>query len=195
MAEPLRRPAGWRQILEAPEGTKAEVLAGELHLLPRPRPVHGRAQAVLSSRLTPPFDLGDGGPGGWWLVLEPDVVFGPHDIVSPDLAGWRRERLPELPNEGPISLAPDWICEVLSPSTARRDRLTKADLYLRSGVPFYWLLDPELGTLEALAAEAGRWVRLGAWTRGQRAEIPPFEAASLDVGSLFLPTAEAPGSA
>lgn len=190
MAEPLRRPAGWQDILAAPESLKAEVIHGELSLMPRPRPPHGRSQAVLSSWLSAPFDLGEGGPGGWWIVIEPDIAFGPHDIVSPDLAGWRRSRLPELPQERPIELGPDWVCEVLSPSSARRDRLTKADLYLASGVPFYWLIDTDLRSLEALAAESGRWVRLGAWTDGQRAAIPPFEAVEIDVGSLFLPLPE-----
>jgi hypothetical protein len=99
MAEPLRRPAGWQEIQAAPEGSKAEVIRGELHLMSRPRSPHGRSQAILSSRLSPPFDLGEGGPGGCWLVIEPDIAFGPHDIVSPDLAGWRRIRLSELPWE------------------------------------------------------------------------------------------------
>ena len=194
MAEPQRRLASWRDLEQAPEDTKAEVLGGELFLMTRPRPQHGRSQAVLSSHLTPPFDLKIGGPGGWWIVIEPDVAFGPHDIVSPDLAGWRRSTLPTLPDERPITLAPDWVCEILSPATARRDRLTKADLYLSGGVGYYWLIDTELRTLAALRADQGRWVRLGAWTDGHRAAIPPFEAISFDVGSLFPPLPEAPES-
>ncbi len=192
MAEPIRRPAGWEDILAAPEGMKAEVLGGELILHPRPRPRHGRAQSLLSGRIGIPYDLGEGGPGGWWIVTEPDVVFGPHDVVSPDLAGWRRQRLPELPDDQPIALAPDWVCEVMSPSSTQRDRVLKADLYLRHGVPHYWLLDLAARSLEAYGAEAGRWVRLGAWLPGQRAAIPPFEQAELEVGNFFAPGAGGP---
>lgn len=187
MAEPLRRPASWQDILDAPEGLKAEVIAGELLLHPRPRLEHGRSQAILSSHLSPPFDLGNGGPGGWWIVVEPDVLFGEHDIVSPDLAGWRRSTLPELPNEQPISTPPDWVCEVISPTSARRDRITKTSLYLTGGVSYYWLIDPELRSLEALRADGGRWTLLGAWTDGHHVAVPPFEAVELDVGSLFPP--------
>jgi Uma2 family endonuclease len=194
MAEPQIRPASWRDIAETPEGFKAEILGGELFLMTRPRPQHGRAQAVLSSVLTPPFDLARGGPGGWWIVIEPDVELGPHDIVSPDVAGWRRSSLPTLPSDRPILVPPDWTCEVLSPATARRDRLNKADLYLRSGVGFYWLVDTELRTLEALRSEGGRWIRLGAWTDGHHAAIPPFEGISWDVGSLFPPPSDPPSS-
>ncbi len=186
MAEPMRRPAGWEDILAASEDLKAEVVDGELHTLPRPRFVHGLAQSSLSSLLGPPFAFGRGGPGGWWLVTEPDVAFGPHDIVGPDLVGWRKARMPVPPTERPITLDPDWICEVLSPSTARRDRLVKADLYLRAGVPHYWLIDPEARLLEAYESQAGRWVRLGGWESGPAA-IPPFEAVEIDVTHLFPP--------
>jgi Uma2 family endonuclease len=192
MAEPLKRPADWQSILEAPPGLKAEVLDGTLLMSPRPRAAHGRSQGRLFAALSDPFDVGRGGPGGWWLLIEPDVLFDPHNIVSPDLCGWRRERLPELPESGPIALAPDWVCEVTSPSSARHDRLAKADLYLRGGVPFYWILDPALRTLEAFAAQAERWVRLGAWSDGDHPEIPPFDALPLDVGSLFVPVADEP---
>lgn len=169
-----------------PEDVKAEVLAGELWTSPRPTPTHGNIQVALSGELFP-FDRGRGGPGGWWLVIEPDVQLGPHDIVSPDLVGWRKSRVPNFPLERPVEIVPDWVCEVLSPSNAGRDRTKKADLYLRTGVPFYWLIDPEERTLEALAAEAGRWVRLGAWGDGDVARVAPFEALELEIGVLFPP--------
>jgi Uma2 family endonuclease len=188
MGETLRRLAGWEDLLALPEGGKGEVLAGELQVSPRPRPAHGRTQVILSARIGPPFDLGEGGPGGWWILIEPDVEFGPHDIVNPDLVGWRRERVPEFPTEQPVAIVPDWVCEVISPRTARRDRTVKADLYLRAGVPHFWLVDVELRTVEALEAQAGRWLRLGAWADGDRARIPPFDALEIDVGSLFPPT-------
>lgn len=187
MAEPLRRLAGWLEILASPEGVKAEVIAGELYAQPRPRPAHNRSQVLISARIALPFDLGEGGPGGWWILAEPDVFFGPHDIVSPDLASWRRQRIPGFPPEQPIVVTPDWVCEVISPRTAQRDRTVKADLYLHSGVPNYWLVDLDLRTVEAFTATGGRWLRLGAWCDGDRARIPPFEAIEIEIATLLPP--------
>jgi Uma2 family endonuclease len=187
MADPLPRPAGWAEMLAAPEGVEAEVIGGELWTHARPRPEHGRAQSALSHGLFGPFDLGRGGPGGWWLINEPDVAFGEHDIVSPDVAGWRRERVPELPRQRPIPIRPDWVCEVLSPSTARRDRRDKAALYLGAGVPWYWLVDTRARLLEAFEATDGRWLRLGAWSEADVARVPPFDAVDLFVADLFPP--------
>jgi Uma2 family endonuclease len=190
-----RRAAGWEDVLAAPEGVKAEVIAGELFLHPRPRPAHGHTQASLSSEVFPAYYHGRGGPGGWWILIEPDVDFGPHDVVSPDLVGFRRERMPDFPAERPIRVVPDWVCEVLSPSTARRDRIEKADLYLRFGVPYLWLVDLESRILEAFEARAGAWVRLGAWSDGDRPQVPPFDAIALPVGSLFPPAPKPHGAA
>lgn len=186
MAEPLRRPAVWADLLATPEDVKAEVLAGELWMSPRPAPIHSGIQFNLSGEL---YGFGGqrAGSDGWWLLIEPDVQLGTHDIVSPDLVGWRKSRVPNFPLERPIEIVPDWVCEVLSPGNASRDRTRKADLYLRTGVPFYWLIDPEARTLEALAAEAGRWVRLGAWADGDIARVAPFEARELEIGVLFPP--------
>lgn len=189
MAEPLRRPASWPDLLALGEEAEAELIDGEILMSPRSKPVHGYLQAGLASSLFGPFTQGLIGPGGWWIVIECDVALSPHDIVSPDLVGWRRERVPAFPAERPVAVVPDWICEVLSPGTTRYDRIVKANLYLKSGVPFYWLVDPEERTLEALGAEEGRWVRLGAWTDEDTARIPPFEAIEINVGMLFPPGA------
>jgi len=187
MAETAARPRGWHDILGAPEGLRAEVVGGDLFTSPRPHPRHGVAQAVLAVEIAGPFQVGRGGPGGWWILIEPDVAFGPHDIVSPDLVGWRRERVPEFPDEQPVSIRPDWVCEVLSPRTARRDRTAKSDLYLGGGVPHFWLVDPEERTLEAFELDEGGWLRLGAWGEGDRACVRPFDAVEIDVGALFPP--------
>lgn len=187
MSEPLRKPAGWAEVLTAPEGLKVEVLAGELAMSPRPAPSHGLAQAALSGLLMPPFYFGRGGPGGWWLVIEPDLELTPHDIVSPDLVGFRRERVPQFPAERPIRVVPDWVCEVLSPSTMRWDRIGKADLYLRSGVGYLWFVDGEQRILEAFSARQGAWTRLGAWTDGDHPRVAPFEEIELDIESLLPP--------
>lgn len=190
MADPAEKLATWADILAAPEGKKAEVIGGELELFPRPRPRHGRAQAVVARVVGGPFDVDDDGPGGWWIVVEPDLELGPHDIVSPDLVGWKRERLPRLPDDGPIRLRPDWVCEVLSPSSVRRDRTRKADLYVKHGVPHYWVLDPMERTLEALENRDEAWLRLGGWTDGDQTRIAPFDAIVIEVGRLFLPMDE-----
>lgn len=192
MAETAKRLGTWEDILNAPDdGRTYEVIGGELEALPRPLPRHGRAQGILFSGLFAPFDQGRGGPGGWWLVIEPDVRLNPNDIVAPDVAGWRRARLPDLPDTRPIDILPDWVCEVLSPSHPRRDRIVKADLYLRSGIPFYWILDVSGRTLEAFAHRESAWLRLGAWTDGDTPRIPPFDAVELDVGGLFPPLSPA----
>jgi len=187
-AKTARRPATWEDLLATPEdGRKYEILAGTLEALPSPLPGHRFAQGVLVSELHAPFFGGRGGPGGWWILIEPDIFLGVNDIVSPDLVGWRRERVPAFPATRPITTVPDWIAEVLSPSNERRDRVHKADLYLTAGVPFYWIVDVGERTLEAYQSQQGAWMRLGAWTDGDKPRIAPFEAIELDVGSLFPP--------
>jgi len=187
-AKAARRPATWEDLLATPEdGLKYEILGGTLEALPSPLPGHRFAQGVLVSELHAPFFGGRGGPGGWWILIEPDIFLGVNDIVSPDLVGWRRERVPAFPATRPITTVPDWIAEVLSPSNERRDRVHKADLYLTAGVPFYWIVDVGERTLEAYRSQQGAWVRLGAWTDGDTPRIAPFDAIEFDVGSLFPP--------
>lgn len=119
--------------------------------------------------------------------MEVDVRLTPHDVVRPDLAGWRRERLPEPWDERPIDVAPDWICEVLSPPNVSHDRVTKRHLYARHGVPHYWIVDPEARTLEAFALREGTWMDAGSYDDRAAARIPPFEQIELEVGRLFPP--------
>jgi Uma2 family endonuclease len=166
-----------------------EVLAGELVERMAPLPEHGRAQRTLGRLIGGPYDDDDGkgGPGGWWVLMEIDVELGPHDIVRPDLVGYRRERLPSPWGLRPLRIVPDWICEVLSPSNERNDRVVKSELYARVGVPFYWIVEPTERVLEAYCLEGSRWVKLGAWTDGAAARIAPFEETALDVGQLFPP--------
>ena len=117
-----RREATYEDLLSLPDDVLGQIVEGELHATPRPAIDHQRASSVLGIRLGDPFDLGGGGPGGWWIVDEPELHLD-WNVLVPDLAGWRRERLPELPREAFFTLAPDWVCEVLSPSTARLDRV------------------------------------------------------------------------
>jgi Uma2 family endonuclease len=169
--------------------TRAEILAGELVTAPAPLPRHSKAQGAARRFLGGPFDDDDGrgGPGGWWIFVEVDVALGPQDIVRPDLAGWRRARLPKPGATRPIEVVPDWICEVVSPSTAARDRVTKRNLYARCGVAHYWLIDPEARVLEALALREGSWFEHGVYDDCATARIPPFDAIELEIGRLFLP--------
>jgi len=188
MAETAWRPATWDDLIATPDdGRTYEVLAGQIEGLPRPLPRQGRAQAGLAAKLWGPFDPGEGGPGGWWLLIEPEVRLDRHEIVVPDLVAWRREHMPIFPEMRPIDVVPGWICEIVSPSEPGRDRVRKADLYLRSGVPYYWIFDPEERTLEAFAAREGAWLRLGGWSDGDSPRVPPFEAVAIDVGSLLPP--------
>jgi Uma2 family endonuclease len=183
--------ATYEDLLALPEGTRGEIVAGELHLSSSPRPRHSRTQRALSSFIGRPFDDDDdhGGPGGWWILTEVDVRLSPHDIVRPDLVGWRRERLGADPWDTlPIDVIPDWICEVLSPSNAAHDRVTKRRLYARHHVPYYWLVDPQTRTLEALRLDGVLWVETGSWGEGDVARVEPFDAIELDIGRLFVPS-------
>ena len=183
--------ARYEDLLVLPEGTRAEIIGGEIETLPAPRPRHAKPQGALRRFIGGPFDDDDGfgGPGGWWIFAEVDVELTPHDVVRPDLSGWRRVRLPE-PDQRPIRMAPDWACEIVSPSSASRDRVTKKSLYAKHRIPFYWLIDPEARTLEAFALAAdGRWIDAGTFDESAVARIAPFEEVELPVGRLFLPAA------
>lgn len=163
----------------------AEVTYGTLHLQPRPRARHARSTSTVGDVLGPPFNWGDhGGPGGWLILDEPELHLGEH-IVVPDLAGWRRERMPELPDAAYFELAPDWVCEALSPSTAAFDRAEKMPIYAEHGVAHAWLIDPDLRTLEVFGLDAGRWMLLSVLRDDAVARIPPFEAVDFPVGRLW----------
>jgi len=189
--DPARKLSTWEDLLRLPEDAPAEIVAGVLTTPPSPLPRHSRAQGALRSFLGRPFDDDDGrgGPGGWWILLEVDVRLSAHDIVRPDLAGWHRERLPDPWDARPIDIAPYWICEVVSRSNAAHDRVRKRALYARSGVPYYWLVDPDARTLEALRldASARAWIEVGAYGDEAVARIAPFDAVELEVGRLFPP--------
>jgi Uma2 family endonuclease len=184
-----RAKATYEALLALPEGARAELVDGSLEFAPSPTPEHGRAQRTLGSLIGGPFDDDDdrGGHGGWWILLEVDVRLGTHDVVRPDLAGWRRERLPDPWGRLPVEVRPAWIGEIISPSNAAHDRVTKRRLYADSGVPHYWLVDPAARTLEALRLQDGVWIELGVWGDGDRARIDPFAAVELEVGRLFPP--------
>lgn len=165
------------------------MLDGTIVTAPAPLPRHSHAQGSARRFLGGPFqdDDGRGGPGGWWIFVEVDVALGPDDVVRPDLSGWRKSRLLHPGGMRPIDVTPDWIAEILSPSTAARDRVQKRHLYARAGIPHYWLIDPEARVVEALTLRDGAWLEAGVFDEESTARIPPFEAIELEVGRLFLP--------
>jgi Uma2 family endonuclease len=186
MATPAKpddpRQALYDAYLAVPEPQRAEIIDGVLYVSPRPAPRHANATSVLGGDLNGAFQRGRGGPGGWWILDEPELRLVPLEPMSPDLAGWRVERLPALPEIAYFSLAPDWVCEVLSPSTATIDRTKKLPIYAASGVAHVWLVDPIEHTLEVHAL-AARTVRL--YTGDGRVRAAPFEAIEIDLAALW----------
>jgi Uma2 family endonuclease len=176
--------ATYEDVLNAPESKVAEILDGELFLSPRPSPRHAVASSALVGLLGPPYGLGRGGPGGWWILAEPEVHFK-EEVLVPDIGGWRRERMSALPDEAFFPLAPDWVCEVLSPSTERIDRSRKLRIYGEMGVAHVWLVNPLERTLEVLQLDDGAWVIVTVLTGTEAVRVEPFEAIELDLAALW----------
>jgi Uma2 family endonuclease len=184
MAEPARRRATYADLIALPEHLVGEIVDGELVASPRPAARHARAASVLGGTLGPPFDFGQGGPGGWIILYEPELHLS-EEVLVPDLAGWRRERMPEMPDEAAFSLAPDWVCEVLSPSTGALDRARKLPIYARERVAHAWLVDPALRTLEVFRREGGGWFLVATFEGDRRVRAEPFDALELDLSLLW----------
>ena len=171
----------------APETMIAEVIDGELSLMPRPRLEHARSAGRLGADLDGPFDRGRGGPGGWVILPEPELRLGPlPDVVVPDLAGWRRERLPEGFITGAFAaVAPDWCCEVLSPSTEKVDRGRKLAIYYREGVGHVWLVSPVLRSVEVYRRADIGWLLLATFEGDAVVRAEPFDAVPLELAGLW----------
>jgi len=185
--------ATYEDVLNAPEDKVAEILDGELFLSPRLAPRHTVAASRLG-RILGPYDDDPGGPGGWWILDEPELHFG--DVIAvPDIAGWRRERMPTMPEGAFFSLAPDWVCEVLSPSTERVDRGKKLKAYAAAGVKHAWLVKPSDRTIEVLRLREGAWTIVAVWEDTVVVRAEPFEAIELELGRLWAdPPPPAPSS-
>lgn len=187
---PKQAPATYADLEALADGTRAEIMAGEIIVQPRPKPRHSKTVRALGSYIGGPYDDddGDGGPGGWWILPEVDIALAgdPTDYLAPDISGWRRERLVNL-NEQPIMVVPDWICEVISPSTSERDTKYKYDAYLAAGVGYYWLAHPSIRALEAYKRENNSWRLLGVYEAGACVAIEPFELVALEISRLFFP--------
>lgn len=184
MGDPAKRRATYEDLLAVPDHLVAELIDGMLITHPRPAAAHALASSVLGIELGGPFMRGRGGPGGWILLDEPELhLHG--DILVPDLAGWRSSRMPELPNATAFELAPDWICKVLSLSTAAIDRAEKLPIYAREQVGHAWLVDPIAQTLEAFQLVSGRWMLLGTWRGAATVRVEPFVEFELELASLW----------
>ena len=180
----IKSPATYQDVIDAPPNMVAELIDGDLYLQPRPAIPHAWTGSSLGDELGGPFNKGRGGPGGWWILDEPECHLS-ENVLVPDLAGWRRERLPELPRDAFFTLAPDWVCEILSPSTRSRDLVQKRRLYAEAGVSHLWFIDPDARTLEAFALEEGRWVLITALEGQADVSVPPFDAITFELGSLW----------
>ena len=186
MVAPVLKRAQYSDLFALPPHQVGEIIDGVLYAQPRPAIRHSLASSVIGGALEPTFGHGRGGPGGWIILFEPELHLGPEpDILVPDLAGWRRARMPELPDAAFLTLPPDWVCEVLSPSTHKLDRSKKLPVYQRERVAHVWLVDPAARTLEIfrLDGDTYRWIVTYADDDHCRAE--PFDAIELELGELW----------
>ncbi|WP_419737839.1 Uma2 family endonuclease [Ruegeria sp.] len=179
-----KHPATYQDVIDAPSNMVAQILGGTLHTHPRPAFPHAVAASSIGGKLMDPFNHGTGGPGGWWILDEPEVHLG-DDVVVPDLAGWRREIMPDPPETPFVSIAPNWVCEVLSPSTRQIDLGPKRAIYARDGVGHLWLVDPDGRTLEAFELKDGQWVLIASLANADTVSVPPFDAISFALSNLW----------
>jgi Uma2 family endonuclease len=171
-------------VAALPDNVVGEILGGELVVSPRPATPHAQAASDLHGELYGPFRRGTGGPGGWHIVFEPELHLGA-DILVPDLAGWRTARLPAIPRGPAVTIAPDWVCEIVSPGTQSVDRVRKMAVYARERVPFAWLIDPLARTLEVFRLEGDAWMRIHASEGDAVVRADPFAAVELELAVLW----------
>lgn len=183
----------YQDIIDLPAHLRGEIIAGELVAQPRPSAPHVQAASVLGGVLLTAFQLGRGGPGGWWIQHEPELSLGidpDYDPVVPDLAGWRVERMTHIPSAAQYRVVPNWICEVLSPSTRRIDRIRKLPFYARAGIDHAWILDPTSRTLEVFRRSGPTWELASTADGSDVVRAEPFEALELALEDLWVPEAE-----
>jgi len=185
--DPARRRATYEDLRQVSDLLIAEIIDGELITSPRPAFPHAHAASAITQDLGPFARRpgGPSGPGGWWILFEPELHLGT-DILVPDVAGWRRERMPVLGDIPYCEQAPDWVCEVVSPSTGRLDRVRKMAIYSRERVSHLWLVDPRLRTLEVYCLEGQRWVVASTHGDAEVVRAEPFEAIELDISRWWL---------
>ncbi len=180
------RPATYQDVIDAPENMVAEIIDDELFLSPRPAGRHSAAASALGGLLSGPLQFGNGGPGGWTFLVEPELhLVARSKPLVPDIAGYRRERgiSVDVPY---FEVAPDWVCEILSPSNAARDRAKKMPRYAQARIPHAWLVDPILKTLEVFRLDGATWRLMVTFEGPEKVRAEPFDAVELDLGLLWM---------
>lgn len=186
MSQPASRKALYSDLHHIPDNMVGEIIDGEMFATPRPSYRHSHAAFGLSSRLGPPYRFGEGdGPGGWIILYEPEIMLG-ENLLVPDFAGWKKERFPSVLEENWTTVPPDWVCEILSPSTIRTDRIKKMPIYALHGVDYLWLIDPSSRMLDVFRLDAGHWVLLASFAEDDKVRAEPFAAAEIDLAGLWL---------
>lgn len=179
------RRATYRDVLDAPEHMVAEIICGVLHTHPRPAPLHAYASSRLGAKLGNVVGHGGGNGGGGWLIIDEPELHLQEDVIVPDLAGWRLRRMPTLPATAYFTLAPDWVCEVLSPSTRVLDQTQKREIYAREGIPHLWFVSPDERSVEVFELRNGHWTLLETVIGATEAALPPFTDAPFNLGDLW----------
>ncbi len=186
MSELAKKKATYGDLYTIPENAIGEIINGELIVTPRPSRRHVSAASSLGYKIGPPYQFGEsGGPGGWIILIEPEIGLGEHTLV-PDLAGWKRERFPVEEDHNWISVAPNWVCEILSPNTFRTDKIKKMPIYARHDVGHIWLVDPVVMTMDAFKLESGRWSLLASFAENDKVRIEPFQEIEINLGDLWV---------
>lgn len=184
--DPARKRPTLADLEALPPGIKGEIIEGVLYTMTRPRAAHQDVCASVAEALRAPFHHERGGPGGWWILPEPGIELPNTPEISPDVAGWKRTTMPSLPKDEAIKIVPDWVCEILSPSTRRHDLLIKRPYYAKIGVQHHWVIDLEAKTLSASRNDKGQWVEIGAFGDEREVKIAPFDAVPIDVAAWWV---------
>jgi len=188
----VKRGASFADLVQLPDTCVAEIIDGDLDASPRPASPHAYAATALGFDVYGGFGQppGSAAPGGWWILVEPELDLG-SDVVVPDWAGWRRARMPVMPHVVGFTLAPDWLCEVESPSTKLIDRTRKMRIYAREGVPHLWMVDPLAQTLEVFRRDDDPWTPAAGFRGACTVRAEPFDAVELDLSRWWMPLAAA----
>ncbi len=184
MLATVLKKASYEDLYSIPDNMIGQIIDGELFAMPRPSFRHSNVASVMTYEISGPFQRGRGGPGGWIILYEPEICLD-EDILVPDLAGWKKERLPRPPEKNYTTVPPDWICEVLSPATFRIDRIKKMRIYARFGVSYVWLVDPIAKTLEVFRLESERWLLLSAHSENDKVRAEPFQEIEIALEHLW----------
>lgn len=181
-----RKPSLYEQLVALPDGLTGEIINGQLRTQPRPAWPHSLAGSRLGADIEGPYGRGRGGPGGWWIIDEPEVHFIlDTEITVPDIAGWRKARMPSPPEGHKIQIVPDWVCEIFSPSSKSTDREEKMPLYARYGVRFTWLVDPKTHTLETYELADAKWQPSGIFRDDDTVSVAPFDEIVIQLADLW----------